>query len=517
MLLRKNILANYAGKLYTILIGVIILPFYLDFLGAEAYGLVGFFVLMQSWMALLDIGMSPTISREVAKLRGSTSLKERESFKALLHSLEFVFIGISLIVSIGVLLFNGWLSSTWLKVETLSLSTVSYSIILMGVMVGIRFLSTLYKSGVVGAEEQVWLNVVNVIIATLKFVGVLFILAFISNDVQYFFEYQIVITFLEFFIFFTKFYKIVKIGRFKLYFSYVAIKPIIPFASGIAVTTAIWIILTQLDKTLLSHFLPLAEYGYFMIVAVVANAIMQLIDPISQAILPRMTNLLAQKKDAEMIKVYKKSTQLMAVFIFSVVGIVAVFSYELLYAWTGDIKLSSWAKEILFWYAIGNGITAISAFQYYLQFAHGKLKMHVKYNLFLVAVSIPLISWAAYSYGAIGVALVWFFLNLISFLVWVPWVHHKFAPGIHKEWMLKDIFPIFLSTLIFLTIARYIGLDLNQSRIVIFLILCLLGSLLLLINAFTSSEGRTLILKFLGHFHQRIKNESIRFCNRIFN
>ncbi|MBU1669086.1 oligosaccharide flippase family protein [bacterium] len=502
MILRKNIIANYAGKLYTILIGIVVLPFYLELLGAEAYGLVGFFVLMQSWMALLDIGMSPTLSREVAKLKGSNNIKDRESFKSLLHSLEFIFIGISLVVSLGIVLFNDWLSSTWLNVETLDLATVSYCIVLMGIMVGIRFLSTLYKSGIVGAEEQVWLNVVNVLIATLKFVGVLCILYFISNDVQYFFEYQIIVAFLEFFIFFIKFYKIVKIGKFKLYFSYNAIKPIIPFAGGIAFTTAIWIIMTQLDKTLLSHYLPLKEYGYFVIVAVVANAIMQLVDPVSQAILPRMTNLLAKKQDAEMIRVYKKSTQLMAVFIFSVVGIVGIFSYELLYSWTGDKEVSIWSQDILFWYVLGNGITAISAFQYYLQFAYGELKMHVQYNILLAVISIPLISWAAYTYGAIGVALVWFSLSLVSFLFWVPLVHHKFAPGMHKDWILKDILPIFLSTLLFLTVVHYIDLDFNHSRIIIFSILCLLGVLLLIMNACVSSEGRKLILTFLASYRK---------------
>lgn len=502
MILRKNIIANYAGKLYTILIGIVVLPFYLEFLGAEAYGLVGFFVLMQSWMALLDIGMSPTLSREVAKLQATEDHKDRELFKSLLHSLEFIFIFISLVVSLGIIFFSDWLSVHWLNVETLDLSTVSYCIVLMGVMVGLRFLSTLYKSGIAGAEYQVWLNTTNVLIATLKFVGVLLILYFISNDVQHFFEYQIVVTIFELFVFFIKFYKIVEVGKFKLYFSYVAIKPIIPFAGGIAFTSAIWILLTQLDKLLLSTILPLEQYGYFVIVAMVANAIMQLVDPISQAILPRMTNLHTQKQDEEMIKVYKKSTQLMAVFIFSVVGIVGVFSYELLYSWTGNQEVSVWSQDILFWYVLGNGITAISAFQYYLQFAHGELKMHVQYNILLALISIPLISWAAYTYGALGVAMVWFTLSLLSFLVWVPYVHHKFAPGVHKGWILKDILPIFLSTCLFLGIVNDIDLDFNQSRLIIFSILFLLGILLLIMNALVSSEGRKLILTFLMRYRK---------------
>lgn len=504
MILRNNIIANYAGKLYTILIGIVVLPFYLELLGAEAYGLVGFFVLMQSWMALLDIGMSPTLSREVATLNGEETPQAKERFKALLHSLESIFIVLSLVVALGIILFSGWISHHWLKVESLDLSTVKYSIVLMGIMIGIRFVSALYKSGIAGAENQVWLNVTNVIMATLKFVGVLFILYFISTNVTYFFEYQMFVSVLELLVFVKKFYKIVEIEKFKFYFSYSAIKPIIPFAGGIALTSAIWIFMTQLDKLLLSTILPLDKYGYFVIVAMVANAIMQLVDPISQAILPRMSKLYTQNRHDEMIDIYKKSTQLMALFIFSVVGMVAGFSYELLYAWTGNKEVSLWSQDILFWYVLGNGITAISAFQYYLQFAHGKLKMHVQYNLILALIAIPLISWSAYTYGAIGVALSWFSLSLLSFLVWVPLVHHIFAPHLHKDWILKDILPIFISTVLFIGCVKYMDFDFNQSRLMIFVILLCLGILLLVLNTLVSSEGRAILFSMLHRYKKII-------------
>lgn len=65
-MLKKNIIANYFGQFYIIIIGIVMVPFYLKYLGAEAYGLVGFFALMQSWMMLLDMGISPTLGREVA-------------------------------------------------------------------------------------------------------------------------------------------------------------------------------------------------------------------------------------------------------------------------------------------------------------------------------------------------------------------------------------------------------------------------------------------------------------------
>ena len=39
----RNTGLNYLGQAYALLIGILILPFYLGHLGAEAYGLIGFF------------------------------------------------------------------------------------------------------------------------------------------------------------------------------------------------------------------------------------------------------------------------------------------------------------------------------------------------------------------------------------------------------------------------------------------------------------------------------------------
>ncbi len=62
----RNTLLNYAGQAYAIVIGILIQPFYLGHLGAEAYGLIGFFAVLQTWLLLLDVGLSPALVRQVA-------------------------------------------------------------------------------------------------------------------------------------------------------------------------------------------------------------------------------------------------------------------------------------------------------------------------------------------------------------------------------------------------------------------------------------------------------------------
>ena len=70
MNLKHNIIANYVGQFYNILIGITMVPMYVSYMGIEAYGLVGFFAMLQTWFLLLDVGLTPAMARETARFHG---------------------------------------------------------------------------------------------------------------------------------------------------------------------------------------------------------------------------------------------------------------------------------------------------------------------------------------------------------------------------------------------------------------------------------------------------------------
>ncbi len=48
--------------------GFLFVPLYIKFIGIEAYGLIGLFFVMQALFAVMDMGLSATASREIARL-----------------------------------------------------------------------------------------------------------------------------------------------------------------------------------------------------------------------------------------------------------------------------------------------------------------------------------------------------------------------------------------------------------------------------------------------------------------
>jgi O-antigen/teichoic acid export membrane protein len=502
--LKWNASANFVGLGYTTLIGIVVLPLYLQYLGAEAFGLVGFFLVLQAWMQIFDLGMSPLLSRQTAQARGQ-DIGYLE-LRRLLRSLELIVIVVALLVFSAIAGGSSWISDNWLKVTSLETDIVADCIVLMSVIVSFRFFVSLYRSGVLGMENQVRLNVANIFLVTLKFVGALLLLKFLTQEITHFFIYQLAVGMFELAIMMTMFYRCIpttdKVGV-AMYWA--SLKPVLPFAGGMAYTAAIWVTMTQLDKLVLSNILPLSEYGYFSLVAVVATGISQIGAPISQAILPRMTYLLSRGDEQGMVLLYRQSTQLMAAIILPLTAIIAFFSAELLFAWTDDKSAAEWAGPVLFWFALGNGIMAIGAFQFYLQFAYGKLKMHVIFNSIAAAVQIPLIVYAAYKYGVMAVAVTWFMLRLVSFVIWTPIVHKKFARGIHWSWLFGDIGPSFMMTSFLLIIVMNLSIPFeHMSRLTIIAVLIGIGLLMLFCNTLVSRAPRNLLI---GTIMKRNSNE----------
>ena len=492
--LKKNTIANYIGQFYVMFIGIFMLPFYLEYLGAEAYGLVGFFTMLMSWMALLDLGLSATLARETARLKDKVNgLYE---LKKMTLSIEVFFIALSIVIFSVIFFASGWISTHWLDVKELSYETVANTITIMAFMIVLRWFVGLYQGSIIGFEEQVWLNKYKSVLATLKFFGAFLLIVYVSDDIVYFFYYQLLVAIIEFVIIKLKINSYMKVSQ-KVSPSLVTLKQIVPFALNMAYVSSIWVFITQLDKLMLSHYLPLNEYGFFTLVAVVSNTILQLFQPIGQAVLPRMTSLLSNTKEKEMIELYHKATQLVSIIVFTVSGMIAVFSYELLYSWSGNIEASIWAAPILFWYALGNGAVALLSFQYYMQYAHGNLKYHVKGNTYFGVIQIIIIAFAVNFYGALGAGITWFGLQTLLLLWWPGFIHNKFAPGIHKDWVFKDILPILAVSTVYLTIVKNSAIGFSEDRLILFLTLLFMGVVLLVLNTMASCEGRKIMSIFI--------------------
>jgi len=371
----------------------------------------------------------------------------------------------------------------------------------MWIIIGLRFFSTLYRGGVIGFEDQIWLNKAAVAITSLKYIGAFLILAYISNDIELFFEYQLVIAVLEAGILGSRFYynlppSVVSKKWFKVDWS--IFRKILPFSMSITYTSAIQIIVSQFDKLLLSGLLSLKIFGYFSIITIISGGVISLSIPIFIAFQPRITMLAASESIDEMISLYIDMTQIVTWVVFSTAMLIVVYPQEILYSLTGDNRIYIWGGEVLQWYVLGSSAYVMGSCQYYLQNAFGKLRLYVIGMTLSLMVQAPLIYFVTTKYGAIGASQLWFVFSLIWFFGFTLVVHSKFIPRFHFKWLFKDMLPILLCiTALAYIINNTIHIDISDSRMEIFLQLATISIGFFIVTSTSVSLIRTKVLKKL--------------------
>lgn len=452
MSLKRNLVANYLGQAWTGLIGLAFIPLYVSYLGIESFGLIGLFTLLQTWFTLLDLGMTPTLGREMARF--TAGARSAQSIRDLLRSIEVISVGIALLIAALIAMMSSWLAAEWLNVNQLEPESVAYAIALMGGVIALRFVEGLYRGGLMGLQRQVYVNAANGLYATLRAAGAVAVLAWWSPTIEAYFLWQFGVSIASAATFAVAVYRHLPEAPTPARFSRQALAGIRTFAAGMLATSVLAMLLTQVDKVLLSRLLMLEEFGYYTLAATVAAAIYLLVTPVTQSFYPRLTELSVSGDARELARVYHRGAWLVTVLATPGALMLVVFGEHLILVWSGDPNLAARVAPLLTLLACGTLLNGYMYMPYMLQLANGWTSLAVRINFFAVAGVVPTILWITPRYGALGAAWVWVGLNLLYLLVGVQLMHRRLLSEEKWSWYWHDVLAPGLTIAAYLVLAR---------------------------------------------------------------
>jgi O-antigen/teichoic acid export membrane protein len=435
--IRKNLLANLAGTFWTAVLNLAAVPVYIGIVGVEAYGLVGFYATIQILFSILESGLGAAGQREFA--RYTTDPARGRELSRLIGLLEVIYWSLAITGGIAIAASSPWLAGNWLNLGRLGVGEVTFAIALMGVAFVGRLPSLLYGGGLMGLQRQVPLNVIKASVDTARVVTTILTLWFISPTMPAFFAVQVLFELLN-----TALLR----GFLKSYFPALGtakglrladLHGVWRFASGMSGVSLLVVILTQLDKVILSKLLSLEAFAHYMIAGTLSLGLILLVRPIVSATFPKFTQLVEVSDQPQLQRVYHTSAQLMSLTIIPVALVLAFFSHEVLFVWTGNVALASNADLILTLLVLGTALNGLMSLPYALQMAYGWVKLAFYLNLGAVIVIAPLIVLMATWYGAEGAALIWLVLNAVCVLIGVWVMHRRLLPGELWKWYLVDV------------------------------------------------------------------------------
>lgn len=439
--MKFKLLRAYVVQAYVSLIGIVLMPLYLRYLGAEAFGLVGFYIMLQAWMQILDMGLTPVLSREMSRFRAGTLTVGEAAVR--LRTLEVVQ-GLLAISALSLLwAVSSWAGRVWFSAGALSEETLARCITLIGFAVVLRWLAGLHRAALTGLERPDQVNALSAGFATLRFAGVLPLLIYVSTSPEYFFAFQALASLLELAVFAWIVHRLIP-GRVGLNADRHTLAAMLPMVGSMSFLAAMWVVMTQIDKLILSGLLPLKEYGYFTFAVIAASGVLVLVPPLNQVVQPRLIILAVRGDETALLELYRLASQLAVIAFVALGGGLAFFAEPILRIWSGSSEVAAAAAPVLFWYGLANAVVGILVLPFMLQFARGQLRLHVLGNLILLVTLVPALLFAAQHWGAVGAGQVFFVTNLLFLLFWVPLVHRRFLPTLTRQWLWRDTLPIAL-------------------------------------------------------------------------
>lgn len=496
-----NLIANYLGQFWVTLIGIIFIPIYLNILGPESIGLIGFFGLLTVWFSLLDMGLTPVIARQMSSfIGGGINLFK---IKSILRTVEFIFIFIAILISIVVYLSSDWLSANFVNAELLSTQTIQKSVALMGIVIGLRFIENIYRSSLIGLDRHVLYNTIASIMATLRAVGAFYVLSFYEQSIVTYFWWQCLISLVLVFCLFLATYSSLRGKTKKIIFKISILNEVKDFAGGMFLISLLTLAMTQIDKIILIKLISLKEFGWYSLAAIVSGSIYMAATPITQTFFPRMVALFVQNNNIEIKRIFLLGSSILAVVIGTISFTIINYADTLLNIWTGDPNITENIVILVIVLTLGNYFNTLMYMPYQLALSQGITRITVIANsLSLISLATAFLYFVPL-YGAIGAASVYLIYNFIYLLIVSAVIFKVINYSIFWEWLIYScLIPSFI--IYFSILISSLLLDSEWNILSKIIYISIMGTLALILSSISSSELRSKFISYLHSFNIKI-------------
>ncbi len=451
--IKQALIISILSKGWSAALALLAVPFYLDFIGVEAYGIVGLFVNFSILIGFLDFGLGTTLTRELARQAVKTeTLADRRD---IVHTFEFTYALIALLIGVAVAAGSTAVAKYWVRPQTLTSTEIAQALILAGIALACQWPTNLYSAGLAGLQRQVQLGVATMLFSTIRILLTLTAVWWQSN-LESFFLAQTFSAGMQTLGTRWLLWRCLTMSEHKPCLKLTIIKSSLRFASGITGITITSIILTQIDKVILSRVLNLTEFGVYVVASTFAAGLYVLISPMFSVIFPRFSTIIHEGDTVKLASLYHASSQVMALLVIPAAVIIALFSKQIAYIWTGDYEISLNISHILPFLIMGNAFNGLLNIPFSIQMAYGWTSLALGLNILYIFFLAPGIWLAALNYGATGAASLWLILNSLSFL-FMPLLMHKklIKKEMYKWYKYGAIIPLLTSFLFAIPCASF--------------------------------------------------------------
>jgi O-antigen/teichoic acid export membrane protein len=480
--LGKAFIANFSFSFLNALLSITFTRIYVRYLGAEGYGIIGFYNSIAALFYIFDFGVSTVINREMAKALARP--EKLQQARNMARSLEIIVLGSFFLASVVLVCLSFLAAYYWVTPKSITRYEVLECFLMIGFSLSFQLFSGFYLSGLMGMEKHILVNFFLCLMSVLRYFGSAAVLIFISGKIQAFLLWQLLVAFFQSAVLGFIFWKTVS-GFYLSRFDLSLLKSVYRFALGISFAGLLGLFVLHIDRIILSGVLDLEELGYYSFsIGVVMMVLGVFINPLYNSTYPLFSKLVASGEINLLVKNYHRSCQLLSFLVIPFALFVAFFSREILHIWLKKEDFVNNASSVLSVVSIAWIGASGKIIPHRLRLAYGWVRLDFYENLCNVLLLSILMVLGAYFYGVLGAAIALCAVAYSSALLVVYITHRKILEGEYKKWLVSDNFLPFLVSLSVIGLGKYAleALPLTELlKVVIGLILLLLSMILLVL------------------------------------
>ncbi|MDP9203383.1 MAG: oligosaccharide flippase family protein [Gemmatimonadota bacterium] len=438
--------------MWTLILGVAVVPIYLRILGVEGYGLVGVFSALQTVISLFDFGLGTTLNRQLARSSGVTT--EELDVRNLTRTLEVAYWTVVFLLVALCAATAPWIARHWIHAVGLPPSRVESAVMLMGLAAAFQLPFALYGGGLLGLQQHVMFNALVVGVVTVRSAGALLVLRLVSNTVEAFFAWQACVSLGQSLLAAILLWRKLAGPRYNPRFDSRLLSKVWRFAFGVGAIAALGVLQSQIDKILVSRLLPLAELGYYALAGVFASGVYMLALPLFTTYFPRFAELAKKPDSGELRFVYHQACQFVSSIVLPTAAVAALFSREVMVLWTGDMVIATRVSGVASLLIVGSAMVALGGAPGALQLAYGWTGLGLRLTAISIVLDIPILYFAINHYGVVGAAAAWVGLYASQMAVFVCLMHRRLLTGEGRRWLVVDVALPAISSVLLATLGR---------------------------------------------------------------
>jgi len=398
----RNILFNIIGQIIPIVVGLLAIPFVIQHLGVETFGILSIAWMLLGYFTIFDLGLGRATTKFISE-------ELKNGLTDNLGSLFWTSCGMNFILGIvgGLIIFSvsSFLAESVFKISPGLIPAARTVFMILAVSCPVVLVSTAFRGALEAAQQFKYVNIVVAASSSLSFllpiVGIL-----VGLDIRWIVFFlmasrlcgALAFLFLCFLVF-----PILKKG---ISFNILRIRQLIKFGGWISISNIVSPVLSYLDRFLIGSLISVTAVAYYTVPYEIGFRLSILPTSFAMTLFPSFSAA-APDSRKNMTGLYSHSVKILLLLIGPIVAVLVLFAGDILKLWLGA-KFAENSTIVLQIMAAGMVINSLAQIPFALIQGFGRPDLTAKFHVLELLLYVPLMWLFVLNLGIVGGAIAWF-------------------------------------------------------------------------------------------------------------